>query len=136
MLTKQIKSVSYTHLDVYKRQDLERGKRVFNKYCQVFAVWIPDEKRGDEAYDYFNNVYDFFEKIEELFRAGYCDDTLTKATIKENFDKYHYLQMCIRDSSLDSRSSVIGFIDTRYILGVAEFRLIPVGDWKIDSNGK
>ena len=32
-----------------------------------------------------------FEKIEELFRAGYCDDTLTKATIKENFDKYHYL---------------------------------------------
>ena len=26
-----------------------------------------------------------------LFRAGYCDDTLTKATIKENFDKYHYL---------------------------------------------
>lgn len=32
-----------------------------------------------------------FEKIKELFRAGYCDDTLTKATIKENFDKYHYL---------------------------------------------
>lgn len=41
-----------------------------------------------------------------------------------------------RNHSLDSRSSVIGFIDTRYILGVAEFRLIPVGDWKIDSNGK
>ena len=29
-----------------------------------------------------------------------------------------------------------GYLSTRYILGVAEFRLIPVGDWKIDSNGK
>ena len=51
--------------ELYKNDlhiDLERGKRVFNKYCQVFAVWIPDEKRGDEAYDYFNNVYAFFEK--------------------------------------------------------------------------
>lgn len=38
--------------ELYKNDlhiDLERGKRVFNKYCQVFAVWIPDEKRGDEA---------------------------------------------------------------------------------------
>ena len=51
--------------ELYKNDlhiDLERGKRVFNKYCQVFAIWIPDEKRGDEAYDYFNNVYAFFEK--------------------------------------------------------------------------
>ena len=39
--------------ELYKNDlhiDLERGKRVFNKYCQVFAIWIPDEKRGDEAY--------------------------------------------------------------------------------------
>ena len=39
--------------ELYKNDlhiDLERGKRVFNKYCQVFAVWIPDEKRGDEEH--------------------------------------------------------------------------------------
>lgn len=35
--------------ELYKNDlhiDLERGKRVFNKYCQVFAVWIPDEKEA------------------------------------------------------------------------------------------
>lgn len=40
-----------------------------------------------------------------------------------------------RNDSLDSRSQTVGFIDTRYILGVAEFRLYPVGDWKLDDNG-
>lgn len=39
-----------------------------------------------------------------------------------------------RNDSLDSRSSVIGFIDCGYILGVAEFRILPLGDWKIDTN--
>ena len=63
--------------EIYKNDlhiDLERGKRVFNKYCQVFAVWIPDEKRGDEAYDYFNNVYAFFEKqlLKNYNTVAFC----------------------------------------------------------------
>lgn len=29
---------------------------VLNKWCQFFAIWIPDELRGREAYDYFLNV--------------------------------------------------------------------------------
>ena len=36
-----------------------------------------------------------------------------------------------RNDSLDSRSSMIGFIDTRYLAGRAAFRLIPVGQWNI-----
>lgn len=39
-----------------------------------------------------------------------------------------------RNNSLDSRSSAIGFIDCGYILGVAEFRILPFGDWKLDTN--
>ncbi len=39
-----------------------------------------------------------------------------------------------RNNSLDSRSSVVGFIDCGYILGVAEFRILPFGDWKLDTN--
>lgn len=39
-----------------------------------------------------------------------------------------------RNNSLDSRSRTIGFIDTRYILGVAECRLYPFGDWKLDKD--
>ncbi len=38
-----------------------------------------------------------------------------------------------RNNSLDSRYSAIGFIDTRYLLGTAEFRFYPLGDWKLDK---
>lgn len=38
-----------------------------------------------------------------------------------------------RNNSLDSRSSSIGFIDTRYILGKTEIRLYPLGQWKIGA---
>lgn len=38
-----------------------------------------------------------------------------------------------RGESLDSRSSKIGFIDERYILGEVYFRLYPTGNWKIDQ---
>ena len=36
-----------------------------------------------------------------------------------------------RNDSLDSRSSTIGFIDTRYLSGKAVFRLLPAGQWPI-----
>jgi len=36
-----------------------------------------------------------------------------------------------RNSSLDSRSSIVGFIDERYVLGVAKARLYPFGDFKL-----
>ena len=38
-----------------------------------------------------------------------------------------------RNNSLDSRSTTVGFIDTRYLLGTAEFRLFPIGHWKIGA---
>ena len=37
-----------------------------------------------------------------------------------------------RGESLDSRSSRIGFIDERYILGEVYFRLYPSGEWKVE----
>lgn len=37
-----------------------------------------------------------------------------------------------RGDSLDSRSSEIGFIDERYILGKVMLRLYPTGDWNIE----
>lgn len=38
-----------------------------------------------------------------------------------------------RNNSVDSRSRAIGFIDERYVLGVAQVRIYPFGDWKIDD---
>ncbi len=39
--------------------DLERCKTI-GEHTQVFAIWIPDELRGDTAVSYFNNVADFY----------------------------------------------------------------------------
>ncbi len=41
-----------------------------------------------------------------------------------------------RNHSSDSRSSGVGFIDTRYILGKAQFRIMPFGDFNIYDNFK
>lgn len=38
-----------------------------------------------------------------------------------------------RNNSLDSRFRTIGLIDERYVLGVAETRIYPFGDWKINN---
>lgn len=38
-----------------------------------------------------------------------------------------------RNDSLDSRFKTIGFIDERYVLGVAQIRILPFGDWNIDD---
>lgn len=38
-----------------------------------------------------------------------------------------------RNDSLDSRFKTVGFIDERYVLGVAQIRILPFGDWNIDD---
>lgn len=38
-----------------------------------------------------------------------------------------------RNNSLDSRFDTIGLIDERYVLGVAQIRLFPFNDWKIND---
>lgn len=41
-----------------------------------------------------------------------------------------------RNESADSRMSEVGLIDERYVLGKAQIRLLPFGDWKIDDYEK
>ncbi len=38
-----------------------------------------------------------------------------------------------RNNSLDSRFDTIGLIDERYVLGVAQVRIFPLGDWNIND---
>ncbi len=38
-----------------------------------------------------------------------------------------------RNNSLDSRFNAVGLIDERYILGVAQVRIYPFGDWNIND---
>ncbi len=45
--------------------DLERARNIDN-YTQLFAIWIPDELRGEEAVNYFDKVSDcFYKEIEK-----------------------------------------------------------------------
>ncbi len=38
-----------------------------------------------------------------------------------------------RNNSLDSRFDTIGLIDERYVLGVAQVRIFPFGDWNVND---
>jgi membrane dipeptidase len=38
----------------------------YEEYCQVFAIWITDDKRGQFAVDYFDSVADlYYNSVEE-----------------------------------------------------------------------
>lgn len=41
-----------------------------------------------------------------------------------------------RNDSLDSRFKAVGLIDERYVLGVANARIFPFGDWNINDDDK
>lgn len=41
--------------------DLQRATQI-EDYTQIFAIWIPDELRGDEAIVYFDKTADYFYK--------------------------------------------------------------------------
>ncbi len=61
---------------------IERAS-VYEGYTQLFAVWIPDELRGAEAVEYFNNVADNFYK-ELALHKEYISvyGTKTKTPVK------------------------------------------------------
>ena len=46
---------------------IERAAK-YDEYTQLFAVWIPDKLRGDDAVEYFNNVADNFCKELETHK--------------------------------------------------------------------
>lgn len=46
---------------------IERASQ-YDEYVQLFAVWIPDKLRGNDAVEYFNNVADNFYKETELHK--------------------------------------------------------------------
>lgn len=58
----------------------------YEEYCQVFAIWITDDKRGQTAVDYFNNVADlYYKSIEEnddlISAYGSGNDTPVKGIL-------------------------------------------------------
>lgn len=61
---------------------LEKGAYL-NSWIQVFAIWMPDEKRGKEAANYFDRVYDYYlkelSKNEDVILPCFTSDDIIKA---------------------------------------------------------
>lgn len=65
--------------------DLERAKTI-GEYTQAFAIWIPDELRGNDAVEYFDRIADCFYKELEgnkdlISLYGSDDKTPVKAIL-------------------------------------------------------
>ena len=62
------------HLDV-------RRASCFDAWVQVFAIWIPDTLRGEDAWEYFESNYAFFKQQTRLCEMPHCTrfDELTQA---------------------------------------------------------
>lgn len=72
-------------------------------------------------------------KIDEPYIAESTHRSFDTAFPVEVPENCVFLMGDNRNESLDSRSTIVGFVDTRYILGKAEFRLYPFGEWTIDN---
>lgn len=76
------------NLDLYKNPlhfSLEKAQE-YDEYCQVFAVWIPDELRGEAAAKYFSSVADLYNNFllkysDTVSRFGENVDTPVKAIL-------------------------------------------------------
>ena len=72
------------HIDLCKGETLD-------KWCQFFAVWIPDELRGNDSVEYFEKVSD----------TSYVIDG--NAEIDDFFDLYGYAYNGIAVPNINSR---------------------------------
>lgn len=67
--------------------DLRRASK-FSAYGQLFAIWIPDEKRGDTAYSYYCAVRDRFYReiksnLEYIMQCGLKEELHTAFSKKK-----------------------------------------------------
>lgn len=67
-ITKQNLSIEKNPLAI----DLRKGSSLF-PWIETFAFWIPDDYRGEEAYDLFQKQYRYFKKEWEQYPELFCD---------------------------------------------------------------
>ena len=94
--------------------------------------WV--DVRYDEGLVYVGDTIDTMVPLDESYTASLTDEEVFDDTheypvqVPEN----HYFAMGDnRNHSIDSRSSMVGFVDENYILGKAVFRIVPFGNFNI-----
>lgn len=94
---------------------LDKGTGIEN-WVQVYAVWIPDEYRGDKAYNYFLRIYDYFINQIEL-NGNYIKLCLTADDIDEALSQ----NKCAAILSIEGGAAIMGELEKlheAYNLGV------------------
>ncbi len=81
--TLQQKSLSANDLHI----DLQKAE-CFTNYGQLFAIWIPDEKRGSEAYAYYKTARDCFyrecaENEQKIMQCKAAKDITTAFALRK-----------------------------------------------------
>lgn len=104
------------HLDV----SLCKGEYLDN-WCEVFAVWMPDEYRGQAAIDYFDKVFEKFqcEMAENSLQIKHC---LTVDDINKTLAE----GKCAAILSAEGGSAVAGSLDRLHDLYTIGVRLITL----------
>lgn len=93
--------------------DLERAKR-FDAYGQVFAVWIPDELRGEAAWDFCRRVLEFADKEEAR-----CGGRIKFMRKGENLDECFAISPCVGVKAVEGGAALAG--DLSHIDELASF---------------
>ncbi len=115
-------------------KEIERGDIVVVTQFDKPLVKRVIAKAGDEInIDVENNVYINGVMLQEPYIIG--------KTLRYNGFSYPVVvpEGCLfvmgdnREDSSDSRMKEYKFIDERYVLGVVNARVFPLGEWKIDN---
>lgn len=89
------------HLQV----SLEKGKDITN-WIQVYAIWMDDTLQGEEAYQHFNEVYEYF-----MQQLAYQEDKMLLCTTPEILSEY---------KALEKRLAILGVEGSRALGGKLE----------------
>lgn len=109
-------SLRSAELDV----NLEKGSR-FETWGQVFAVWLPDELRGEAAYRYFSDVAGFF--AEETAKN---QDMVSFCRSSTDIEKAEREKKEIALLSIEGSAALAGRMERLYDAEAAGVRLVTL----------
>jgi len=100
--------------------DLERGLSA-DAWAQAFAVWMPDELRGEDAWRQCRAV------LEMVYEQSVCNaDKMAIVTTPEHMDKAFREHKCAAILTVEGGSALAGRLDTLDLLAGYGVKLITV----------